>query len=971
MKIVNPVQPVESCIILLHNLADNEASLEEHVQTLKGKQPESAFILLRGLQPIEPGNSGYHWADANGTVDEGFINTSRVILGDIIQDGLMARCGFQPRDIVVLGHGQGGMAALAAIACWNCIEFGGVVSFGGPMPKYVQLPLNVKAKTPALIYGVARGDITPTVLRQIRKVFSFTNHHIPASEHDTVPLSDEEMAPLLEFFAHRLRREDGRRQTVISLGKELRRMAYPDTFKAISHVIVNAHALSRHKGTATFQVRWSIRDYVEKELTYDPSLLGRDHLFHAVLTVTGTASKAYANSAAEYVRWRWPQAKVDLLDLVASMLGGQSTDDLENHVGSSGHDSSRVSRKTPVHIEPASFSVRLEMDVLEDMPESGWISVYVKGSLNELVETAQQLAWLSAIFRVPRYGQVSYSEVTCEQKADMVFSIYPLELKEIREKDGVCWLPLFINGIVARGFPIPSRNEEKGIEIPFNIMISLAKIMYSMTYLDGLYLKGFSNLLFPTKISHDSASVQWHSIAGANPKARLPPGSLPPTNGENAWVKSNNLKELASAKRTFLGYCRLVDLHLDTQNSHNSLKATTYSQAGDEKPALGLTPKSVITGTSGMGIWGFQMNIDMVLPKGLFHTADQGWYPDMLDTAKETPVIVYDNDKTSKRAWLVPTLGVALHMAHIWARDKDDVSPLPYAAVQWDSGQAAYAAIKEHSKDRVREELGDDKSYCLRDLISRLLVSLDKLLEVEAQANREPGRAVSLERSKLYGWELLDIAQGKHVMRRKQLTVNQDWKLLAADTLVLFCQDFGEIVRPAADVNLCAIANPIYHKQDQLIATVKCVQRLSEENGRPKDNACLRLADQAYWLSPGEDLFKDCTHCLHPTHGKSRPCTKQVQRLLMKDASTKALKPPPIEGAISFGTRKLLKSGPTALQELPLCQSLSSGIPDVGSSINGEHESSASTDGTQQRQAPRRRRQNRKRLFELIGITTG
>lgn len=220
MKIVNPVQPVESCIILLHNLANNEASLEEHVQILKGKQPESAFILLRGLQPIEPGNSGYHWADANGTVDEGFINTSRVILGDIIQDGLMAKCGFQPRDIVVLGHGQGGMAALAATACWNCIEFGGVVSFGGPIPGYVQLPLNVKAKTPALIYGVARGDITPTALQQIQTNFSFTDHHIPASEHDTVPLSDEEMAPLLEFFAHRLRREEWRRQAVISLGKK-------------------------------------------------------------------------------------------------------------------------------------------------------------------------------------------------------------------------------------------------------------------------------------------------------------------------------------------------------------------------------------------------------------------------------------------------------------------------------------------------------------------------------------------------------------------------------------------------------------------------------------------------------------------------------------------------------------------------------------------------------------------------------
>ena len=221
MTIVSPVEPVESCIILMHSLANNEASLESHAQSLRSKQPKSAFILLRGLQSIEPGNSGYHWADANGTVDGGFINTSRVILEEIIQNGLMAKCSFRPRDIVILGHGQGGMAALAATASWNCIEFGGVVSFGGPMPGYVQLPSNVKAKTPTLIYGGARGDITPAALQQIQENFSFTDHHVPPSGHDTVPVSNKEIAPLLEFLAHRLGREEWKRQAVISLGKNL------------------------------------------------------------------------------------------------------------------------------------------------------------------------------------------------------------------------------------------------------------------------------------------------------------------------------------------------------------------------------------------------------------------------------------------------------------------------------------------------------------------------------------------------------------------------------------------------------------------------------------------------------------------------------------------------------------------------------------------------------------------------------
>ncbi len=220
MKIINPIEPVESCVILMHDFADNEAFFESYVQNLQRKQPESVFILLRGLQPVRPGRHRYHWADANGTVDEGFINTTKVVLKDMIQDGLMAKCGFQPRDVVILGHGQGGTAALATTACWNNVEFGGVVSFGGLMPEYVQLPSNTKAKTPALIYTDTRRDITPAALKQIQETYSFTDHHTPPSGHGAV-LSDIEMAPLLAFFSHRLRREEWKRQAVITFGKTL------------------------------------------------------------------------------------------------------------------------------------------------------------------------------------------------------------------------------------------------------------------------------------------------------------------------------------------------------------------------------------------------------------------------------------------------------------------------------------------------------------------------------------------------------------------------------------------------------------------------------------------------------------------------------------------------------------------------------------------------------------------------------
>ena len=544
-------------------------------------------------------------------------------------------------------------------------------------------------------------------------------------------------------------------------------------------------------------------------------------------------------------------------------------------------------------------------------------SISVNGSLKELIEVAQQLAWITASFRIPQYGQVSYSEISFERTGNMVFNIFPLELEAVRQRASACWLSLFVNGVVARGFPIPARDGQKGIEIPFPIMTGLANVMYPVFHAEGVYLRGFSNLLFPTAVSQDIKSVQWHLVTSPKPRVRLPLGTLPSEDTEHQWLKFTDFERLASAARTFLGYCREVDVHLGTESSKENYNTVTYSGADDENPAPGVNPKSVTTGTPGMGIWSFQVNMDIVLPRGLFTTTEPGWYLDLVDLAKEAPVIVYDVAQKSKRAWLVSTLSVILHMAHIWARDKDDLlTPLPFASAQWDSGDAAFITIKNHSRDELRDGMEGNKKYCLSDLIGRLLLSLDKLAETEALARSEPGRTVKMENSKIYGWDLLAIAQGKKIIRRKQLELSEDWIILGADTLVLFCQHFGDIIKPASDVRICPMGNLARHGQSYLTATVKCLQTLSEERSGSTNSTCLRLANQAYWLSPGDDQFEDCTQCLKSDHGRHTKCLKRPQQIVTKEPSSrKACTIPPKRGAVSFGKRKLQKMHTSVLQE--------------------------------------------------------
>ena len=108
------------------------------------------------------------------------------------------------------------------------------------------------------------------------------------------------------------------------------------------------------------------------------------------------------------------------------------------------------------------------------------------------------------------------------------------------------------------------------------------------------------------------------------------------------------------------------------------------------------------------------------------------------------------------------------------------------------------------------------------------------------------------------------------------------------------------------------MAQSVHCGQHQLTATIKCLQQLSEERCGSKYSACLRIAKQAYWLSPGDELFKDCTHGTGDSHTKATKCEKLPQQILRGYVNPKSIETPPIEGAITFGERRLQKPIPPA-----------------------------------------------------------
>ena len=66
--------------------------------------------------------------------------------------------------------------------------------------------------------------------------------------------------------------------------------------------------------TVTFLVYWDLKQYVQEELESDFDSKDFASVLEDVLTITGTVEKAYASSLRDYIKWKWPNSKLDILE---------------------------------------------------------------------------------------------------------------------------------------------------------------------------------------------------------------------------------------------------------------------------------------------------------------------------------------------------------------------------------------------------------------------------------------------------------------------------------------------------------------------------------------------------------------------------------------------------------------------------------------------------------------------------------
>lgn len=209
-------------LLLLHGLGDNEKPFATLGQQLN--LPYTACISVRGPAPVPALFTGsnalsFHWGDDiifdQGTgeidLDSGFEKAMAVILEQVIDQVLIKNCGYGPRDLVILGYGQGGMAGLRVAAQKPELEMGGVISIGGRLPSSPTSALpNSKAKTPVLVLGGSRStQVTRSAMDALKARFSNVEYVKWAKEEDSMPKNRDEILPIMRFFARRLRSRAG------------------------------------------------------------------------------------------------------------------------------------------------------------------------------------------------------------------------------------------------------------------------------------------------------------------------------------------------------------------------------------------------------------------------------------------------------------------------------------------------------------------------------------------------------------------------------------------------------------------------------------------------------------------------------------------------------------------------------------------------------------------------------------------
>ncbi|KAL4886825.1 hypothetical protein BJY04DRAFT_42324 [Aspergillus karnatakaensis] len=360
-------------------------------------------------------------------------------------------------------------------------------------------------------------------------------------------------------------------------------------------------------------------------------------------------------------------------------------------------------------------------------------------------------------------------------------------------KEHTCWRNLFRSCTLVSTSLEQRTRFGKGLEMPFDILLSMAAVEFQLIVENGIVFVGYHTIHYPTAIDWNCA--QFHLLT--NEEGQINPylqvyGSRILTGDANQFKR----------KRCFLGWCADAQINLGTNKLPTSVG---YTKGKYKHTSLVKTGYAALaqTGASAplSAVLGLQTNYTYCSHKLRFDPTSN--YHRLLTNAAREVALIYDSSE--RRAWLVPKLGLLLHMSLAYTAYcgcPNDRVPLvePYT-----DGLALTKLLNGMGKNPV---LGDgNTAFQFQQLLLGLNINL-----LRAKDAGKP----SVD-GKLYGFEFKDIIMqpgAGSCMKKLDLdSSSKAWISLANEVdALLVCSGLGDAITAADDGR---VKNGQCHKMPQ------------------------------------------------------------------------------------------------------------------------------------------------------------
>ena len=462
---------------------------------------------------------------------------------------------------------------------------------------------------------------------------------------------------------------------------------------------------------------------------------------------------------------------------------------------------------------------------------------------------------MAAALRVSANEKVQYSEFTLatlqmQGKSPIAAFDVHFRTEDLSKEEQSCWVPLFANPAIARGFPVPERkNAEQGLEISLEMMAALGGARHLTEYNGGLVLKGYSTLFVPVECHEDS--VQWHFIQGSDGK-HMPYRELRERSLDRVPLASVNA-ETVKNKRNFLGWWISAETHLGTADADYKSIGWTRAQA-PHRPVkfsgVEIGFQSMITGKA---------NFVMGAKDGKHHFGRTGPFQKIIRHAEKAPVVLYNQE--DRQGWLVFALDVILHIIQTrYHLSFYDVGSNKVEISAVDCRNTNGSAGREAALANQWKPLYEGLNF--QDAFLDIWSQMERLREKDCSIEAHEGIVLNgTFQSKLHGWEYMALVEEKkyHQKEVKIARSSGGWVDLVThnDALILLATGLKEIIKPAQDIDkLCRKWRSLPKGMDYLAVGVPMLEMFYTEAG--SKDSCKQLTSSHLQWHRGSSLFERC-----------------------------------------------------------------------------------------------------------------